>query len=333
MAELERERELLNAIANTAPSLLCLIDPDGTVRPYATNKAFERRLGYDPPETGGVLFWERYVPTEDAPAVRAAIEAVAAGEAPAFHEGRWLTKAGEVVHVEWSCDPLPMIASGPLFLLSASDVTERKQHEAEVKRSRARIVAAADEARKRLERNLHDGAQQRLVAVLLALRLARSRVTESPEAAQTLEAAIAELSAAVDELRELARGIHPAALTERGLATAVAGVAHRSPVPVTLDVTDARFPEPVEAAAYFVVSEALANVARYAHATGASVRIGREAGALAVEVRDDGLGGADAGAGTGLRGLADRVAALDGTFSVESPPGGGTCVRAEIPLG
>jgi signal transduction histidine kinase len=212
-------------------------------------------------------------------------------------------------------------------------VTERRQHEAEVKRSRARIVAAADEARKRLERNLHDGAQQRLVAVLLALRLSRSRVEQSPEAARALEAAIAELSAAVDELRELARGIHPAALTERGLATAVAGVANRSPVPVTLAVTDARFPEPVEAAAYFVVSEALANVARYAHANGVSVRIGVEDGVLAVEVRDDGVGGADETAGTGLRGLADRVAALDGTFVVESPPGAGTRLRAEIPLG
>ena len=303
------------------------------MRPYATNRAYERRLGYEPPETGGVLFWERYVPREDAAGVRAAIEAVVAGEAPAFHEGRWLTKAGEVVHVAWSCDPLPMIASGPLYLLSASDVTERKRHEAEVKRSRARIVAAADEARKRLERNLHDGAQQRLVAVLLALRLTRSRVEQSPEAARALEAAIAELSAAVDELRELARGIHPAALTERGLATAVAGVAHRSPVPVALDVTDARFPEPVEAAAYFVVSESLANVARYARAHTVTVRIGEEAGALAVEVRDDGVGGADEGAGTGLRGLADRVAALDGTFAVESPVGEGTCVRAEIPLG
>ena len=332
MAELERERELLNAIANTAPSLLCLIDPDGTVRPYATNRAFERRLDYEPGETSGVRFWERHVPTEDAADVRSAIEAVVAGEEPTFHEGRWLTRAGEVVHVQWSCDPLPMIASGPLYLLSASDVTERKQHEAEVKRSRARIVAAADEARKRLERNLHDGAQQRLVAVLLALRLSRSRVSQSPEALEALEAAIAELGAAVDELRELARGIHPAALTERGLGTAVAGVAHRSPVPVTLDVTDARFPQPVEAAAYFVVSESLANVARYADAAGASVRIREEAGILTVEVRDDGVGGADEGAGTGLRGLADRVAALDGTFAVESPPGGGTCVSAEIPL-
>jgi PAS domain S-box-containing protein len=332
VAELERERELLNAIANTAPSLLCLIDPDGTVRPFATNKAFEHRLDYEPGETSGVRFWERHVPTEDAADVRAAIEAVVAGEEPTFHEGRWLTKAGEVVHVQWSCDPLPMIASGPLYLLSASDVTDRKQHEAEVKRSRARIVAAADEARKRLERNLHDGAQQRLVAVLLALRLSRTRVDQSPEALQALEAAIAELGAAVDELRELARGIHPAALTERGLVTAVSGVAHRSPVPVTLDVTDARFPEPVEAAAYFVVSESLANVARYAHAEGASVRIREEAGILAVEVRDDGVGGADESGGTGLRGLADRVAALDGTFAVESPPGGGTRVFAEIPL-
>ena len=323
VAELERERELLNAIANTAPSLLCLIDPDGTVRPAATNKAFERRLDYAPGKTGGVLFWERYVPPEDAGRVRAAIEAVVDGGEPAFHEGRWLTRAGEVVHVEWSCSPLPMISSGPLFLLSAADVTERKRHEAEVRDSRARIVAAADEARKRLERNLHDGAQQRLVAVLLALRLARGRVSAVPDATEALDAAITELSAAVAELRELARGIHPAALTERGLATAVRGLAQRTPVPVELDVTDVRYPEPVEAAAYFVVSESLANVARYARASGASVRIREEGGALAVEVEDDGVGGADQSAGTGLSGLADRVAALDGSFAVESPPGDG----------
>jgi PAS domain S-box-containing protein len=332
VAELERERELLNAIANTAPSLLCLIDPDGTVRPEATNRAFEQRLGYLPTETGGVPFWERYVPPADAAEVRAAIEDVVAGGDPMFHEGRWLTRAGEVVHVQWSCNPLPMIASGPLFLVSAADVTERKRHEAEVRDSRARIVAAADEARKRLERNLHDGAQQRLVAVLLALRLAHARVKTNAEAGQALETAIAELAAAVDELRELARGIHPAALTERGLATAVAGVAHRAPLPVAVDVTEVRYPEPVEAAAYFVVSESLANVARYARASEASVRIREADGALAVEVVDDGVGGADQSAGTGLRGLADRVAALDGSFAVESPQGGGTCVRAEIPL-
>ena len=155
--ELERERELLNAIANYAPSLLCLIDPDGTVRPAATNKAFEQTLGYPPEETGGVLFWERYVPPEDAAATREAIEEVVAGGTGEEHEGRWVTRDGEVVDVLWSCTSLPMIESGPLYLVSGTDITERKQQEEEVRTSRARIVAAADDARRRLERNLHDG--------------------------------------------------------------------------------------------------------------------------------------------------------------------------------
>jgi len=332
VAELERERELLNAIANTAPSLLCLIDPDGTVRPYATNKAFELTLGYEPEETGGVRFWERYVPPEDAAAVRRAIEDVVAGAETAFHEGRWLRRDGTTVEVQWSCSGLPMIESGPLFLLTATDVTERRRHEEEVRRSRARIVAAADEARRRLERNLHDGAQQRLVAVLLGLRLVRTRVKEVPTAVESVDAAIAELGEALTELRELARGIHPAALTERGLGPAVRGVADRTPLPVEVELEVDRHPEPVEAAAYFVVSESLANVAKYAKASSARVRIADEPGRLVVEVEDDGVGGADPTAVTGLRGLADRVAALDGTFAVESPSGGGTRVRAELPL-
>src|SRR5829696_7042782 len=211
VAELERERELLNAIANTAPSLLCLIDPDGTVRPYATNKAFERTLGYAPDDTGGVRFWDRYVPPEEAAAVRTAIEDVVDGAETQPREGRWLRRDGSTVDVQWSCSGLPMIESGPLFLLSATDVTERRRHEEEVRRSRARIVAAADEARRRLERNLHDGAQQRLVAVLLGLRLVRARVKDVPMAVESVDAAIAELGEAVTELRELARGIHPAA--------------------------------------------------------------------------------------------------------------------------
>jgi PAS domain S-box-containing protein len=332
VAELERERELLNAIANTAPSLLCLIDPDGTVRPYATNKAFERTLGYEPEDTGGVRFWDRYVPPEEAAAVRTAIEDVVGGADTQPHEGRWLRRDGTTVDVQWSCSGLPMIESGPLFLLSATDVTERRRHEEEVRRSRARIVAAADEARRRLERNLHDGAQQRLVAVLLGLRLVRARVKEVPTAVESVDAAIAELGEAVTELRELARGIHPAALTERGLGPAVRGVADRTPLPVEVELDVDRHPEPVEAAAYFVVSESLANVAKYARASSARVRIADGSGRLVVEVQDDGVGGADPTAGTGLRGLADRVAALDGTFAMQSPPGGGTRVRAELPL-
>ena len=200
--------------------------------------------------------------------------------------------------------------------------------------SRARIVAAADDARRRLERNLHDGAQQRLMASLLSLRLARAHaVAGDPGLVTVLDSSIEELAGAVKELRELARGIHPEVLTRRGLLAALRVVVARMPVPVELEVPGDRYEEGVEAAAYYVVSEALANVVRYAHATKATVRVACEGGLrLDVEVCDDGVGGADPAAGTGLRGLADRVAVLDGAFEVESTPGEGTRVHASFPL-
>jgi signal transduction histidine kinase len=256
---------------------------------------------------------------------------VVAGGEVEEHEARWVTSSGEIVHVLWSCTPLPPFATGPAWLISGDDVTIRRGHEEELRRSRARIVAAGDEARKRLERNLHDGAQQRLTSLLLYLRLARSKVSEPPVQA-LLDQAIEELGAAVTELRELARGIHPEVLTRRGLAAALRVVTTRMPVPVELEVPRGRFGESTEAAAYYVVSESLANIVKYAQASSAAVRVQRLDGRLIVEVSDDGIGGADASAGTGLSGLADRVAALEGGFSVDSPAGAGTRVRAEIPL-
>jgi PAS domain S-box-containing protein len=200
--------------------------------------------------------------------------------------------------------------------------------------SRARIVEAGDAERRRLERNLHDGAQQRLVSLSLSLRLAQARLRSDPEAAtQLLSAAGAELALALEELRELARGIHPAVLTDRGLGPALESLAGRAPLPVdVLSVPEERLPGPVEAAAFYVVSEALANVAKYAEATSVSVSVARENGRAVVEVADDGKGGADPTKGSGLRGLLDRVEALEGVLAVDSPPGAGTRVRAEIPL-
>jgi len=204
----------------------------------------------------------------------------------------------------------------------------------ELTSSRARIVQAGDAARRRLERNLHDGAQQRLVALSLSIRLAQAKLAGDPEAAhKQLEAASEELALALEELRELARGIHPAILTDRGLNAALESLAMRATVPVELrDICEERLPPPVEAAAYYVVAESLTNVAKYADASSASVSITRNDGRAVVEVEDDGVGGADASRGTGLRGLADRVAALEGRLVVTSTPGGGTRVRAEIPL-
>ena len=200
--------------------------------------------------------------------------------------------------------------------------------------SRARLVTAGDEERRRLERNLHDGAQQRLVSVSVSLRLAQAWLekSDSTDAATLLAEANEELGLAVEELRELARGIHPAALTERGLGPALTSLASRAPVPVHVEGPPSeRLPRRVEAAAYYVVSEALANVAKYADASSVSVRVGRENGLAVVEVADDGVGGADPGLGSGLHGLADRVEALDGDFRITSTPGKGTTIRAEIP--
>ena len=203
----------------------------------------------------------------------------------------------------------------------------------ELRASRARIVEAGYAERRRVERDLHDGAQQRLVALTMSLRLVRSKLDSDPAgAAELLDEALGELGEATVELRELARGIHPAVLTDRGLGAALAGLADRSPVPVEIAETPAeRLPTGVESATYFVIAEALTNVARYAKADGATVRVARRNGAVEIEVADDGVGGADPAAGSGLRGLEDRVAALDGELAIESPRGGGTRVRARIP--
>jgi signal transduction histidine kinase len=193
-------------------------------------------------------------------------------------------------------------------------------------------VHAGDAERRRLERDLHDGAQSRLVGLALLLRTARAKAGADGELAALLDRAQEELQTGLGELRELARGIHPAVLTDRGLDPALHALAARSPVPVTVEAGVAdRLPAPVESAAYFVVSEALANVAKYAQATRAEVTVRRANGHVTVEVADDGVGGADAARGSGLRGLADRVAALDGTLSLDSPAGAGTRLRAEIP--
>jgi signal transduction histidine kinase len=203
----------------------------------------------------------------------------------------------------------------------------------ELRESRARIVEAGDSARRKLERDLHDGAQQRLVGLALDLRLARSRLPDDPKAAALqLDEAQAELARATEELRELARGIHPAVLSDRGLKAAIDALAARAPLPVEIEATlNGRLPAPVESAAYFVVAEALTNVVRHAGADHAEVEIKGVNGRLLVEVRDDGRGGADDG-GSGLRGLADRIAALNGRLDLDSPAGKGTVVRARIPI-
>jgi signal transduction histidine kinase len=197
--------------------------------------------------------------------------------------------------------------------------------------SRLRIVEAADEARRRIERDLHDGAQQELLALALELRVLRSSISD-PEAGPLVDGLAVRLDAALRELRELARGIHPAILTRSGLEPAIAALAERAPIPVRVEsAIEGRLTSAVEAAAYFVVAEALTNVARYAHAPEARVQLRRDGDVLVVLVADDGVGGADLNAGSGLRGLQDRLAVVDGVLVIDSPPGAGTRLEARIP--
>jgi signal transduction histidine kinase len=227
--------------------------------------------------------------------------------------------AGHVVIARWLLGP------------SAGAELVAKVEEARARRTMAVDVAAAE--RRRIERDLHDGAQQRLVALAMDLGMAREKFAKHPEQARALlDEAHDEAKRALSELRNLARGIHPAVLTDRGLDAALSALAGRSPVPVEVSVELARRPPPtVESAAYFVVAEALVNVAKHAAARRAAVRVTLEDGLLVVEVRDDGVGGAEPRAGTGLAGLADRVTAVDGRFTVSSPAGGPTVIRAELP--
>jgi signal transduction histidine kinase len=201
-------------------------------------------------------------------------------------------------------------------------------------KSRARVVASADEVRRRIERDLHDGAQQRLIALALQLRAAQAAAPPEPGGlGVALERVIAELTSTLDELREYARGIHPAILAHGGLGPALKSLARRCPIPVALDVrAPGRLPERVEVGAYYFVSEALTNAARHANASEVAVAVEAVNGVLHISVRDDGTGGADFGHGTGLVGLKDRVEALGGRISLHSPPGTGTTLRAELPL-
>jgi signal transduction histidine kinase len=225
-------------------------------------------------------------------------------------------------------------AAARLALVNARLHAEVRSQLETVQESRARIAAAADDERRRIERDLHDGAQQRLVALALELRSAQRQLDGSDDAdvARLLASTADELQVAVEELRELAQGIHPGILTQGGLLHALEALAARAPLPVTIDATEERFSPEIEATAYFVACEALTNAVKHAQATRASIGARRENGHLVIEIADDGRGGADPG-GSGLRGLSDRVEARGGRLVVESTAGSGTRVRGEIPCG
>jgi PAS domain S-box-containing protein len=317
-------------------ALDCIITIDDRGRVLEFNPAAEQTFGYTAREAVGREMAELIVP----PSLR---ERHREGFARCVKSGggALLGKRVEItgMHADGHEFPVELTITRvgtpgpPRFTGFVRDITERKLAEGELRASRRRIVEEADAARRRIERDLHDGAQQWLVNLGLTLRMARGQLDTDPGQARTLiDEAMSDLEHATSELRELARGIHPAVLTDGGLGPALRALVKASKVPVEIAaVPRQRFEQQVEAAAYFVVAEALTNVARYSGASVATVSLSSDDGRLLVEVRDDGRGGADPERGSGLRGLDDRVCALDGDLELVSPPGEGTVVRATIP--
>jgi PAS domain S-box-containing protein len=319
-------------------SLDCVITMDHQGRVVDFNPAAERTFGYSVAEAAGQDMAALIVPPDLRARHRRGLARYLETEEPVLLDRRieitGMRADGTRFPVELTITRIDL-PGPPTFAGYLRDITDRKAAEAELKASRARIVDAADAARRRLERDLHDGAQQRLVELALDLRLARARLdSDVVETGVLLDAALEDLTAATAELRELARGIHPAALAEAGLGPALQALVTRSRISARLvAVPDRRFSQAAEATVYFTVAEALTNAARYSGARRVEVEADCVDGRLRVEVRDDGRGGADPAAGSGLLGLADRAAALDGRLDLVSPPGGGTVVRAELPCG
>jgi PAS domain S-box-containing protein len=279
-------------------------------------------------------------PAEDCPITHATRR----GEPIRIERDWWVRKDGSLVPISIHCVPLEidgLMGTAMTFhdltaSVQAEDERRRLEVErarlAEVRASRSRIVEAADEQRRRVVRDLHDGAQAGLLRVVMALQGALGGNDVAGEARTLVDEALDNARAAIDEIRELAHGIHPGVLTHGGLAAAVRVLAARASVPVAVEIAPERYPKSVELAAYFVAAEALTNVAKYARASTARVTTTRTGRYLVLTVDDDGIGGAQPSAAGGLAGLADRLAALDGTLTVSSQPGYGTHVRAEIPL-
>jgi PAS domain S-box-containing protein len=322
------------AILDAALDCIITMDSDGAV--VEANAALERVFGWPPHEVVGQEMAELIVPPELREAHRNGLRRVAVGGVPRLL-GRRLELVG--MHRDGSRFPVELTITQidrpgrPLFTGHVRDITDRKAAEEELLASRARVVTAADEARRRIERDLHDGAQQQLIAVQMALRMAEDRVRKGkPDALELLGEARAELERATAELRELARGIHPAMLTEGGLAAALPSLTRRASIPVSVEIDVPERPAAsVEAAAYFLVAEALANVERHSGASQVEVSAVLRDGLLHVRIADDGRGGEPGGGGSGLRGLADRLAALDGALEVVTAPGEGFELRATLP--
>jgi PAS domain S-box-containing protein len=315
-----RHRALLDAM----PDLMFRISRDGIYHEFAGDVT---RLASPAETLVGSSVYDLVPEDVSTPLMAAAAEALESGSL-ARTEYRLRTVDGE--ERDFEARVVPCGADEVVAIVR--DVTDFNRALEDLRRSRARIVAAGDAASRRIERNLHDGAQQRLVTVSLHLHLIKRRLEQGSEAVPALvEAAQDELARALEDIRELVRGLHPRLLRVQGLAPAIRALAERALVPVeVLELPEERLSAAVEAGAYYVVAEALANAAKYAAASLVTVRVAREGELIVVEVADDGVGGADP-AGSGLRGLADRVAALGGQLAISSVAGAGTALRAELP--
>ena len=341
-------RDVLEALLVSVADAVYLVDPDGRVE-FANPAALEL-LGYEEEELLGQIshptihhhHWDgSFFPQEECPMLAPRTT----GETVRVHGDTFWRKDGSKFRVAYSSAPLPT-SRGRGAVVVFRDVTgqiedtERERSEAieraraeEIHISRARIVAAADEERRRLVRDLHDGAQQRLVRILLSLSLARDASGSDPaRVGELLAEAVGETEAAIRELRELGSGIHPQILTNRGIGAAVESLTGPLPLPVELAIPERRFPTDIEAAAYFVIAEALTNVIKHAEADSATVAVTATEPELIFEIVDDGHGGAVIGATGGLAGMHDRVSVLDGRISVESPTGGGTRLVVALPV-
>jgi PAS domain S-box-containing protein len=322
------------AIFESSLDGIITMDSHGRIQEF--NPAAERIFGYAAEDVIGLDLAEAIVPPDLRDAHRMGLVRYLHDGEPHVLGSRIETLAqhadGSLIPVEVAVTRLDSVGE-PMFTAHLRDITDRRKNEEELRASRARMLTAGMAERRRLERDLHDGAQQRLVALALDLRLARDVLDDDPESVgEMLEGAIKDLREAIDELRVLARGIHPAILTERGLVAALPELARRCPIPVELaDVSDERMPPEVEATIYFLVAEALTNAVKYSGAKLIKLSVVRDTATVAITVADDGRGGADPTLGSGLRGMADRVAAVGGSIDLESPALGGTTIMVKVP--